>query len=224
MKPPKAIRVSLPKISIPNRRSFAACVLLTVGLCTSLTGCFGFLKPSPSIARHFVLTPLPPAEPQATTPSSLAVGIGQVKLPAYLFNSSMAVRKGTNEIDYSQSTLWAERLDIGIQRVLAADLATLLRTQQVRLSSWRSEDVSVEVYVAIEQFDVDARGEGVLVARWRIVAPGGENLLRSGESRFKRQGPSPDKDPSGAVATLSELLADLGRELAQSAAQATPKR
>jgi uncharacterized lipoprotein YmbA len=189
-----------------------------------LTGCFGFLKPSPSTARHFVLTPLPAPDSPASASGTLALGVGQVRLPAYLFNSSLAVRKSTNEIVYAQSEFWAERLDTGIQRTLAADLAVLLHTQQLRLSSWRNEDVSCEVYVALEQFDVNAGGEGVLVARWRILSPGGENLLRSGESRVKRQGPDPERDPSGAVATLSELVADLGRQLAQAIGETTHKR
>ena len=214
----------LPKIRMPNRPGFAACVLLAIGVCASLTGCFGFLKPSPSIARHFVLTPLPPADPPTIASGIMAIGIGQVRLPAYLFNSSFAVRRGTNEIDYSQSALWAEHLDTGIQRVLAANLAALLHTDKVRLSSWRREDVSAEVYLAVEQFDVDADGKGVLVARWRILAPGGEQQLQAGEGRFKREGPQPGKDPSGAVATLSELVGDLGHQLAQSLGEAIPKR
>ena len=132
-------------------------------MCACLTGC-SFLKPAQATARHFVLTPLPAAEPAKVAPGALAVGVGQVKLPAYLFNTSLAVRKGTNEIEYLPSALWAERLDTGFQRVLAANLAIVLPTDQIRLSAWRSEDVAAEVYVTIEQFDVDASGRGVLVA------------------------------------------------------------
>ena len=120
------------------------------------------------------------------------------------------------------STLWAERLDTGVQRVLAANLATLLPTDQIRLSSWRSDDVAAGVYVAIEQFDVDSSGQAVLVAWWRILSPGGEKTLKAGESRLSRQGPSPDASPSGAVATLSELMADLSRQLAQALKETTP--
>lgn len=189
-----------------------------------LTGCFGFLKPVPSLARHFVLTPAASVETSPASSGPLAVGVGPVKLPAYLFNSSLAVRKGANEIDYSQDALWAERLDTGIQRVLAANLATQFHTDKIRLSSWRSEDVSAEVYVAIEQFDVDAEGKGVLMARWRILAPGGETLLRSGGSSLQRPGPPPDKDPSGAVTTLSELVGDLGKQLAQALTDTSSKR
>jgi uncharacterized lipoprotein YmbA len=193
--------------------------LLGTGAC--LTGCFGFLKPAPATARHFVLTPLP-ASQRVPLGSAPALGVAQVKLPAYLFDTSLAMRKGTNEITYLPSALWAERLDSGLQRVLAANLSALLPTDQVRLSAWRPQDVVSEIYVAVEQFDVDTAGHGTLAARWRIVMPGGERTLKAGDSRFTRQGPSPEADPSGAVATLSELAADLSRLLVQTIKELTP--
>ena len=150
------------------------------------------------------------------------MGVGPVKMAAYLFNTSFAVRKGTNEIDYLPATFWAERLDIGLQRVLAANLATLLPTDQIRLSAWQNADVSAEVYVSVEQFDVDARGQGMIVAWWRVLSPGGEKTLKAGECRLARQGPAPDADPSGAVATLSELAADLSRQVAQAVKETAP--
>ncbi len=201
-----------------------AAFLSALAVCASLTGCFGFLKPAHETARHFVLTSLPSGGTMTALPASLAVGVGQVKLPAYLFDTSLAVRKDTNEIDYLPLALWAERLDTGIQRVLAANLATLLSTDRVRLSTWRSEDVGAEVYVTIQQFDVDTSGRGVLLAWWRILSPAGEKTLKTGESRLSRQGLAPDANPSGAVATLSDLLAELSQQLAQAIREATQAR
>jgi uncharacterized lipoprotein YmbA len=217
-------RTLLSGSTVLRRLSFVARLLFAFGIGMSLTGCLGFLKPSPSSARYFVLTPLPATDRPATASGTLALGVGQVKLPAYLFNTSLAVRKGTNEIVYSPWALWAERLDSGIQRVLAANLATFLHTDHVRLSAWRSEEVSAEVYVAIEQFEVGADGQGVLVARWRILSAGGESMLRAGEIHCKRQGPPPDQDPSGAVAMLSRLMGDLTCELAQAVREASASR
>ena len=165
-----------------------AALLCAITLGAGLTGC-SFLKPAKSTARYFVLTPLPAGDSATAASGSLAVGVGPVKLPAYLFNTSLAIRKGTNEIDYLPSALWAERLDTGFQRVLAANLAIVLPTGQVRLSAWKSEEVAAEAYVAIEQFDVDTAGRGVLVARWRILSPGGDKVLKVGTSRLSRQGP-----------------------------------
>ena len=204
-----ALLARLSRLSIPVR------LLLALALSVSLTGCFSFLKPAKPTARHFVLSSLPAAAPAAAPSGGLAVGVGPVKLAAYLFNTSLAVRKGTNEIDYLPSVFWAERLDTGLQRVLAANLATLLPSDQIRLSAWQNSDVSAEVYILVEQFDVDTGGQGVIVAWWRILSPGGDKTLKSGECRLSRQGPAPDADPSGAVATLSELAADLSRQVAQ---------
>jgi uncharacterized lipoprotein YmbA len=207
---------SLIRLPMPVR------LLLALALSVSLTGCFGFLKPAKPTARHFVLSTVPPSEPAATTGGGVAVGVGPVKLAAYLFNTSLAVRKGTNEIDYLPATFWAERLDAGLQRVLAANLATLLPTDQIRISAWQNVDVAAEVYVSIDQFDVDARGQGMIVAWWRVLSPGGEKTLKAGECRLTRQGPAPDADPSGAVATLSELAADLSRQVAQAVKETVP--
>ena len=106
--------------------------------------------------------------------------------------------------------------------MLAANLAILLPTDQIRLSAWRSEDVAAEVYVTVEQFDVDADGRAVLVARWRVLSPGGEKTLKSRECRLARQGPPPETDAGGAIATLSELLAALSVELAQAIKETAP--
>ncbi|HEX5218587.1 MAG TPA: PqiC family protein [Verrucomicrobiae bacterium] len=202
--------------------SFLSVLAATLG-CLSLTGCLNFLKPATSSARYYVLTPLP-ATASATPTNALAVGVGHVKVPEYLLDTSLAVRRGTNEIDYLLLSVWAERLDKGLQKTIAANLGGLLPTDQIRLSSWTSEDVSVEVHVTIEQFDVDAEGRGVLVAWWRVLAAGGGKFLKAGNSRLTRNGPSPDTNPSGAVATLSDLTADLSQQLAAAITASSQRR
>jgi hypothetical protein len=187
---------------------------MTFMVCACVTGC-SFLEPAPDISRHFVLSPLPATEAANVASGTSDVGVVHVKIPAYLLNSSLAVRKGANEIVYPPGTLWAERLDTGIPRVLAADLSSLLPRDQIRLSVGPGDDAAKEIGVTIEQFDVSSTGHAVLVAKWRILSPEGEKMLRSGESRLSRSGPAPDTDPSGAVGTLSDLIADLSRQLAQ---------
>ncbi len=199
-----------------------------VFLCAALGGLVlscSFLKPAESTARHFVLTPFPGGAPAPTMPVSISVGVGQVKLPAYLFNTSLALRKGPNEIEYLPAAIWAERLDAGFQRVLAADLALVLPTDRIHLSAWQKDHVSAELYVTVEQFDVDTAGRGVLVAHWRLLSPGGEQILRTGTSRLSRQGTSPDVEASAAIGTLSELLADFSRQIADALRQSglTPR-
>jgi uncharacterized lipoprotein YmbA len=199
-----------------------AAMLAGMALFAGVSGCSS-LKPVKSSARHFVLSPVPVNSSATVAPDSIAVGLGKVRIPTYLFNTSLAVRKGTNEIEYLPSNFWAERLDSGFQRVLAANLAILLPTDRIWLSAWQRNEVMAEVYVTLEQFDVDASGRGVLVARWRILSPGGEKVLKAGSSRLSCQGPPPDRGLSGSIDTLNELVADFAGQLASALKETTSR-
>jgi uncharacterized lipoprotein YmbA len=201
----------------------SAALLAAMALFAGVSGC-SFLKPAKSTARHFVLTPVPTLGAATVAPGAIAVGLARVKIPAYLFHTSLAVRRGTNEIEYLPSAFWAERLNTGFANVLAADLALALPTDRIYLSAWQRDQVTAEVYVTLEQFDVDEGGTGILAVRWRLGSPGGEKILKAGTSRLAQRGPRPDDNPAGAVATLSTLIADFSRQLAQALQQITSTR
>jgi uncharacterized protein len=197
-----------------NTSAFLTRIVLLGGTALGLAGC-SFLKPSELVVRSFVLTPLPaPAEMPAPA-AARTVGIGFVKLPGYLSSSSLAMRQDGNEIVYLPNARWAERLDRGLQRVIAANLNTLLPAVQTRLSVWRPEEVSAELFVTVEQFDADTRGDYVLIASWRVVSPGGGEVRQTGRFHATRQGPAPDADPLEATRLLSALVAELSQALAQ---------
>jgi uncharacterized lipoprotein YmbA len=128
----------------------------------------------------------------------------------------MAVRKGTNEIDYLENALWAERLDHSFERTLASNLSQLLSPDGIYLDDWGRDQVAVRVSINVQQFDVDTRGTGTLIAQWRIAARENDSPLKSGLARLARTGTPPNGKPELIAATLSELAADFSRELAQS--------
>jgi uncharacterized lipoprotein YmbA len=204
-----------------NKSSLTQACFAVGFVCFGLAGC-SFLKPSGVTPRSFMLTPLstPPASPAQT--SIKAVGVGFVKLPGYLFARSMVMRQGASEVVYLDTAFWAERLDSGLQRAIAVNLATLLPTIQVRLSTWQPEEVSAELYLTVERFDVDVSGECALQAWWRIVPAGGGEVWKAGQFQAVRAGPAPDVDPDGATASMSALAADLSRDLAQALASIPP--
>jgi uncharacterized lipoprotein YmbA len=191
------------------------CLLL--GLIGLGAGGCSVLKPQGFTPRTFVLTPAPATNPPPAQVqlASRGIGLGYVKLPAYLIGRTMAIRKGPHEIAYLENAVWGERLDHALQRVLAANLAALMPSCQVRLSAWRTDDVTDEVYVTIERFDVDANGTGTLNAWWRVVPPGGGPARSSGHFQQHSSGPAPGAHPDGAVASLSALAAELSRTIAQ---------
>jgi uncharacterized protein len=192
-------------------------LLAAAALCATITGCF---SPHTIATRHFILTPAP-AEKTAST--GLRLGVGIVKMPDYLMNSSLAVRKSAGEVSYLETAVWAERLDNGFGRVLAADLSAMIPTEEVRLGAWRPETVTLEVHVTVEQFDVDLAGKGTLAAWWRITTPGGAKVLQSGETRLSVAGTSPAADPANIVTTLSQLTAELSRTLSRAILQVAPR-
>ena len=180
----------------------------------ALTGCVSFQQVTDP-TRFYVLSAVPAGMPNtAVSNGDLVVGLGRVDIPAYLLDSRIAFRRGANEIEYSEYHRWAERLDKGIQRVLWADLSSLLSSDQVVLSAWQRSEVRAEVYLTVQRFECDERGRVVLEARWRIASPGGEKTLRADHSHIMRQGPALQADSEGAVGELSKTLADLSRQIA----------
>ncbi|MCI0533905.1 MAG: PqiC family protein [Verrucomicrobiales bacterium] len=180
----------------------------------ALTGCLN-LKRVTDPTRFYVLSAMPAGTPGTDgSDRNLALGIGRVDIPAYLFDSRIALRKGAAEIQYSESHQWAERLDKGLQRVLGANLSSLLSSNRVVLSAWQRGEVWAEVYLSVQRFECDEGGQVVLEARWRIATPGGQETLRTASSRIVRPGPTLATNPEGAVGELSQALSDLSREIA----------
>ena len=178
-----------------------------------LTGCL--FKPVTDSTRHFVLSPIPSNGPPAAASRHVSIGIGPVRMPSQLLRDSLGFYNGANEIEYFKNAVWAERLDHCFERTLAANLSRLLSSDAVYLDDWGREQVTVRVLVNVQQFEVDSRGTGTLIAQWRMTAPGKDPPLRRGLAKLSRTGPPPNEKPEVIAKTLSELAADFSRELAQ---------
>src|SRR5262249_14248257 len=143
-------------------------------LCVAIMGILPagcLFKPTTATTRDFVLTPVSTNQPALTGADNVSVGIGFLKMPSYLLRSSMAVGNGDNEIEYLETARWGQRLDECFQQTLATDLSWLLPSDSVYLTDWAHNQVKVRLFVAVQQFDVDTRGRGALIAQWRIAPP-----------------------------------------------------
>ncbi|HTL16830.1 MAG TPA: PqiC family protein [Patescibacteria group bacterium] len=178
-----------------------------------LTGCL--FRKSPVTVRHFILSPITTNEPQTAATEHLSVGIGVVKMPSYLLRDSLAVRNGDNEIQYLEGAQWGERLDQSFQRTVAANLSRLLSSDRVYSTDWARNQVLLRVFINVQQFEVDTKGHGTLVAHWRITAADTDKLLKHGTARLNRAGDSPKGNPGAIAVTLSELTFEFSRDVAQ---------
>ena len=189
------------------------------GLC--LTGCL--FKPVTDSTRHFVLSPIPSNDQPAAASRHLSIGIGPARMPSELLQDSLGVYDGTNEIKYFKNAVWAERLDHCFARTLAANLSRLLSSDGIYVDDWGREQVMARVFVDVQQFEVDTRGTGTLIAQWRMTAPGKDLPFKRGLARLSRTGAPPNDKPEVIARTLSALTADFSRELAQAINESTEK-
>jgi len=91
----------------------------------------------------------------------------------------------------------------------------LLASEQIHLSASEHHRTVVSVSVDVKQFDVDTQGRGTLVASWRLSFPGSEKHMKSGLAQLTRTGPAPLANPQAIATTLSSLMVEFSRELAQ---------
>jgi uncharacterized lipoprotein YmbA len=180
----------------------------------ALAGCLNLRQVNDPVRFYVLTSTASPVRETAVAKAELAVGLARVDIPAYLLEQRMASRRGAAEIQYADNYQWAERLDKGIQRVLASNLSALLPTGRIMLSAWQRREVDAEVYLSVQRFESDPRGQAVLDARWRIASTGGGETLRTGHSHIMKTGPALSADPEGTAATLSQALADLSQEIA----------
>jgi uncharacterized lipoprotein YmbA len=196
--------------SILRNRTLVSASLLLV---FAFAGCKN-LRPVEDLNRFYVLSASGKAQTEGRANQNLAIGIAPVETPGYLQSTRIAVRRGTNEIYYSEYRQWAEHLDKGIQRVLASDLSALLPSARVITSAWQSGDVKSEVHVSIQRFELDESGEATLECEWRILSPENGRVQRLDHSLISKKGSPLATNPTGAVSTLSQLLGELSNQIA----------
>jgi uncharacterized lipoprotein YmbA len=140
-----------------------------------------------------------------------------------LLRDSIAVQNGTDEVQYLENALWAERLDHNFERTVAANLSTLLSSDSIYTGNWSPDQVVLRVTIQVEKFEVDTHGNGTLVARWRIKPRQSDQPPKTGVARASRTGDSLALKPEAIVEILSGLTADFSRELAQALRESSEK-
>jgi len=192
--------------------SFCRCIAFAA-LALLATGCFN-LKPAVDPTRHFILTaqiPLPD-HPKFNT-GKTAFGLGVVRVPDYLQNQALAVRKQEEELVYLEDFRWAEAVEEGAGRVLSINLIRLLGSDRIQLGTWLRSMVDYEVYPVLNQFEPNADGLVTLHGVWIIATPGGGKVIDAGRCILQRQGPKPQHDPPGSIRVMSDCLAEFSQQM-----------
>jgi hypothetical protein len=192
----------------------------------SLAACPSF-SPQPDRTRYFTLTAQAQTDAAAKNPGldEIWLGVGPVRIPGYLDREELVVRVAQNRFDVAQNDRWIEPLEESLSRVLAQNLFALLGSERIVRYPWpASRRITHQVEVEIFRFEPTAEGEAQLSARWAINDAAAKEVLAGKSSFFKR--PIKGQSREAAVDAMSELLADLSREMADAvrAVVGQPKR
>lgn len=174
------------------------------------SGCLGRSAP----ARFHVLAGVPRSS--AATPSAEPVrgpelGIGPITLPRYLERANIVTRRGT-ELEVAEFDRWGEPLSDSVPRAIAANLATLLRTERIVVFPWPSvTNIDHQVVIDVIRFDGRLGGDVLLEARWRVLGREKKELVLRYSALTEATGES---GYPALVAAMSRSLAALSREIA----------
>ncbi len=134
-----------------SRHTLACVTALLVATTWLLAGCSLLPKPKQDPTRYYVLTgPSVAAFNQGLSKGTLKVGVRSVSITPYLDGKAMIVRRGDNEIDYSEYARWAEPIATGVSRMLVARLQGADQVARVLVQPFpfdvtRDVDVSINV-------------------------------------------------------------------------------
>lgn len=177
---------------------------------------------SPS-SRFYVLGSLSTKGPEVSPPAEagcLSIGIGPIKMPAYLDQRQIVTRSSASELQLAEFDRWAEPLKENFTRVLSQNLSTQLCTKTVVVFPWRGTiPTDYNIQIDVDRFDGALGGNVSLEAWWMVFSGNSKRLLWSKKSSFTE--PVGGKDYESLVSAQSRSLASLSREIAEAIVQSS---
>ena len=163
-------------------------------------------------SRPVSLVALPPAghadAPNPEPTSQTTILLRRVKLPGYLDNYPVVIRRENGVVVESADSEWAERLSEGVERVLRAALSQRLGAARVLIPG---DGRTPDAVVTVEFLALDPQRRTIdLDAAWTVVCR--NNVSQSG--RIALQAPLPETTPSAVASASTAALAQLAEQLA----------
>jgi uncharacterized protein len=151
------------------------------------------------------------------------VGIGPVEIPDYLNKPEIVTRTATNELLVSEFNLWGGSLKTDVMRVFIENISSLLGSEPVTIVAWRTHvPGSYRIPIYLLRLDAIPDGTISLRAKWGIVAKDGKTIDTIRESSITK--PAKGKEYNDIVNAMSDVLADLSKEIASAIKVAINKK
>ena len=141
------------------------------------------------------------------------LGLGPIRLPAYLDRPQMVVAVSPETYRLAEGHRWAERLDQNIARVSMENIGALLPGFRMILHPWpREPKPDVQMTLDIQDMHVTPEGRVLMQALWSFKGP--QNPPQS--FRFTCNEPASTTDFAKMVEVEGYCLGRLNRDMAKS--------
>jgi uncharacterized lipoprotein YmbA len=151
---------------------------------------------------------------EANIRENLAVGVGPMEMPKSIDRPQLVTRSAPNTLSVDEFHRWAGSLREDFMRALTANLAALLKTNQVTAYPW--EDYlrpDYRIFLDVHRFDGELGEQMVLDITCTITDREGRRALYVHSSKIEE--PVPETDFDALVSAKNRTIATLSRELAQ---------
>lgn len=131
------------------------------------------------------------------------IEVQSIALSDYLQSSNIVLQISDHELFFSANHLWAEPLQVGIEKVLVNRLAS---------SQELSDEPALQLDVKIDYFHIVDRDAVILSGSYVIANSAGETLLRQ---RFDLREPLNNSGYEYAVSVMSSILGTLSQKITE---------
>lgn len=182
------------------------CVLV-LAACSSPRANFYTLSPDATLERTGAALPV-------------SVVVGPVTVPELVDRPQLVTRLSDNQVVLNEFSRWGEPLKSGVADAIAGDLARLLGSERVSVSSQTVAGTEAcRVRVDIVRFD-SMPGDAVAVDALWTVKVAGRDALITGRSTVREKVSGPDD--AALIAAHSRALASVSRDIAAAIRRAAP--
>ena len=182
--------------------------------CTIISLLLTACSASPPV-RYFSLSSTV-AEGRQDPDESVVLGLGPMRMAAYLNRSQIVTRGAGVEIKVDEFSRWAEPLAVAFHRVVSTDIDNMMDGVTVLAFPWESvvrTQVNYRLLGDVIRFDADRSGRVVLETQWGITAvDSGKAAVKLRRTRYETQTGLPD-DPAAVASAMNEALAKFSRDI-----------
>jgi uncharacterized lipoprotein YmbA len=189
-----------------------------------LASCLG--GPSPPV-NFYMLSPLNASQAGMSADAlenRIRIGLASVVVAEYLNRNEIVVNLDNTVYQLAEFNQWAEPLSDNLTRVLAENLAKLLRSDSIDVFLSSDSSVPFDYKLEVDVLRLDGNlGEGAtLVAQWALLAAEEDNLILMRRSDY--QEPAVDNTYKGLVLAKSRTIEKLSRDVAAAVNKTLAKR